>query len=253
MNQLLVVKFVSIALILASTLFSGIYPFFKKIRLGEGADFPVAQAFSAGVFLGAGLIHMLGDSAQSFSDLHIHYPISFLLAGMTFLGLLFLEHLGREIYEHQGDKSPAFAVLAFVLLSIHSILAGTALGLTGAVSLAIILLTAILAHKWAESFALAVQINKSTLNTKKALGLFLVFSIMTPLGILLGAFISTSFSTKFSVLPAVFNALAAGTFLYLGTLHGLARSILITKCCNLKYFTFVILGFILMAVAAIWA
>lgn len=39
----------------------------------------------------------------------------------------------------------------------------------------------------------------------------------------------------------------------MGTLHGLERSILIKDCCNTKQYTFVIIGFALMAIVAIWA
>jgi len=48
------------------------------------------------------------------------------------------------------------------------------------------------------------------------------------------------------------SALAAGTFLYLGTLHGLENATLVKPCCDLKRFYFVILGFGVMAVVAIW-
>ena len=62
-------------------------------------------------FLGAGLLHMLADASSDFYAANIHYPLSFLLAGGTFLILLLLEHIGREIYEHHGTNN-AFAILA---------------------------------------------------------------------------------------------------------------------------------------------
>jgi zinc transporter ZupT len=113
-----------------------------------------------------------------------------------------------------------------------------------------IILLAILAHKWAESFSLSVQINKTTLSIKSSLIIFFIFSIMTPLGIMLGSSIA-SMSSLHPLLEPIFSALAAGTFIYIGTLHGLSRSAMI-QCCNLKHFSFLILGFVLMAVVAIW-
>ena len=74
---------------------------------------------------------------------------------------------------------------------------------------------------------------------------------MTPLGIYFGDVISTSLAEHTLIQP-IFSSIAAGTFLYLGTLHGLSRSFMIEKCCNLKNFTYVIIGFSLMAVVAIW-
>lgn len=250
MYELTFLKIISIVLVLITALFAGAYPFVKKWRKGL-IDFPLGQALASGVFLGAGLIHMLGDSASQFEQLHVDYPVAFLLAGVTFLIFLFLEHWGREIYEHEGTHSKSFAMIAMVMLSIHSLLAGAALGLGENSSIVLILLLAILAHKWAASFALAVQINKSSLNHKLGLMLFLIFAVMTPLGILLGTIISSTLDKNIYLEP-VFNALAAGTFLYLGTLHGLSRSFMIEKCCNLKNFTFVVIGFSVMAVVAIW-
>jgi len=247
-----VIKLLCIILVLLTALAAGIYPFLKRLKTNKGYDFPLGEALAAGIFLGAGLMHMLGDSAQNFIDKGYSYPIPFLLAGLMFLFLLWLEHLGAEIYTHKGANNPGFAILAFIMLSIHSFLAGAALGLSSQLSVVIVLLLAIIAHKWAASFALAVQISKTTLPIHIGIILFLIFSLMTPLGILVGDVIAHSLYHA-SLLESIFSALAAGTFLYLGTLHGLSSSIMVSKCCNLKHFSFVILGFVLMAIIAIWA
>ena len=244
-------QLLSIIPILLITLLAGAYPFIKKWRTQSEYDFPMASALAAGVFLGAGLIHMLGDASSDFSQLGYHYPLAPLLTGVTFLVLLWLEHLGRELYEHQGENSIGFAVLALVMLSIHSFLAGTALGLSQSISVLSVILLAILAHKWAASFSLAIQINQSTLNLSPGLLLFLIFACMTPLGILTGSSIEHRLQNA-PLLQPVFSALAAGTFIYLGTLHGLNRAVMIKRCCNLKHFSFVIIGFAIMAVVALW-
>lgn len=244
-------KLLAIILILLTALIAGTYPIIKRLQSNRGYEFPIGESLAAGVFLGAGLMHMLGDSAQAFVDQGYDYPMPFLLAGITFLLLLWLEHLGDEIYTHKGANNPGFAILAFIMLSIHSFLAGAALGLSSQLSVIIVLLLAILAHKWAASFALAIQISKSTLPIHIGIILFLIFTLMTPLGILIGDVVAHGLN-KASLLEPIFSALAAGTFLYLGTLHGLSHSVMIRKCCNLKYFSFVILGFALMAIVAIW-
>jgi zinc transporter ZupT len=194
---------------------------------------------------------MLGDAAQGFFQLHYDYPFAFLIAGGSFLLLLLIEHAGQEIYKKKGEGSATFAILAVFMLSIHSFLTGAALGLTSSFSMTVIILLAILAHKWAASFSLAVQINKSDLPVKIGIFLFAIFSMMVPLGILIGAGVSRSLDTHPLIEP-IFSSLAAGTFLYLGTLHGLDRATLITQCCNLKRFMLVIVGFSIMAVVAIW-
>lgn len=243
-------KLISILLVLIITVISGCYPFIKKMKTKKGIAFPVGESLAAGVFLGAGLMHMLGDASQGFYDLHYDYPFAFLIAGASFLALLLLEHIGSEIYKKQGESSPTFAVLAVFMLSIHSFLTGAALGLTSTLSLTIIILLAILAHKWAASFSLAVQINKSALPIKTGIILFAIFALMVPLGIITGTSASNSLD-HYPLVEPIFGSLAAGTFLYLGTLHGLDRAILI-QCCNLKRFMYVIIGFAIMAIVAIW-
>lgn len=244
-------KIISVLLIFVVTVISGFYPFFSKQRSTKPLSFPRAESLSAGVFLGAALIHMLADASSSFNDLHFDYPVAFLLAGITFLLLLLLEHIGREIYEHKRSSSTAFALLSVLMLSVHSFLAGAALGLSMSTSITIMLLIAILGHKWAASFALSVQINKSQMSFRLGMLVFLVFALMVPLGVVCGA-AATHFLSQLPWLVPVFSSLAAGTFLYLGSLHGLEQSILVKSCCNLSIFSFVIIGFAIMALVAVW-
>ena len=137
------------------------------------------------------------------------------------------------------------------MLSFHSFLAGAALGISGSLSVFIVILLAIIAHKWAASFSLAVHINKSQLPFNIAVLLFLVFALMTPLGILMGDLIQNTLHS-YQLIEPVFSSLAAGTFLYLGTLHGLERAVMVKKCCDLKHFRYVMLGFAIMALVAVW-
>ena len=249
-SDLSTLKLACIILVFAIAVLAGAYPFFIK-QQGKIRDFATGQALASGVFLGSSLMHMLADANSDFVALHYTYPIAYAIAGGIVLLFLALEHIGQEMSAHDHADTKGFAVVATVMLSIHSLLAGAALGLSGHISVIVTLLLAILAHKWAASFALATQINRSHLNTKMGLSLFTVFAIMTPLGIFGGEIISTTLSSH-SLIQPIFNAIAAGTFLYLGTLHGLSRSFMINRCCSLKNFVFVIIGFTLMAIVAIW-
>ncbi|WP_307838292.1 ZIP family metal transporter [Francisella noatunensis] len=112
-------------------------------------------------------------------------------------------------------------------------------------------LLAIIAHKWAASLALSIVINKSNLQFFIRFILFFGFALMAPLGVLFGANIQEHVTNPY-IEPTI-TSIAAGTFIYMGTLHGLERSILIKDCCNTKEYTFVIIGFTLMAIVAIWA
>jgi zinc transporter ZupT len=245
------IKLIAAGLILLMTIIAGVIPFKKRLQSLKGHDFPIGEALACGVFLGAGLIHMLGDASNSFREAGYHYPFAFLLAGLCFLSLLLLEHASTELRHHQPGSSPSIAILAVVMLSIHALLAGMALGLSNSLTTTLVIAFAILAHKWAESFALSVQINKSSLHHRTGINLFVIFSIMTPIGVVFGDGM-TVLTDGHSLLLPIFSSLAAGTFLYIGTLHGLARAILIQRCCNHKEFSCVVLGFLLMALVAIW-
>lgn len=250
--SLLGLKLISLAAIFIVSILGGLYPLYRKSQGEQHCILlPIPEALAIGIFLGAGLLHMLGDSAEGFISLGYSYPMPFLLAGSVFLLLLLLEHMQREVSEHKGTATPGFALLAVLILSIHSFLEGAALGLGSTLSAFLIIFSAIIAHKWAEAFALATQISKSTLSNRMGLILFSVFAVMTPIGIVIGDMI-TQHMKHIPLMEPVFSALAGGTFLYLGTLHGLSQSFMVKQCCNLRHFLFVILGFTIMAVVAIW-
>ncbi len=230
-------------------LLAGWLPFKKKLSSDLHVDFPIGETLATGVFLGAALLHMLPDANILFIDLGYHYPFAYLITGAVFLLFLWLEHLGEELYHHKEASHPAFAILAWAMLSIHSLILGTALGINHNQSIIIMLFLAIIAHKWAESFAMAIQLNKSTLTMRQSLVFFLSFGLMTPVGIFIGWYFGRGIETH-SFFDPILIAASAGTFLYLGTLHGLERCVMVERCCNLRDFSFVIIGFVLMAAVA---
>lgn len=233
----------------AIILLAGWYPFKKRIKDDQHIDFPIGETLATGVFLGAGLLHMLPESNALFESMGYHYPFAFIITGAVFLLFLWFEHLGKELYHHKNQSHPAFAILAWGMLSVHSLILGAALGLAHSNSMIIMLFLAIVTHKWAESFAIAVQLNKSTLSRTQGLWFFFVFSLMTPLGIYIGWYFGHGIETH-SLFDPILIATSAGTFLYLGTLHGLERCVMVERCCNLADFSFVIIGFALMASVA---
>lgn len=232
-------------------LMAGWYPFKKRMKQEEHIDLPIGETLATGVFLGAALLHMLPEANTLFNAMGYQYPFAFIITGAVFLLFLWFEHLGQELYHPHQAEHPAFALLAWGMLCIHSIMLGAALGLAHHNSMIIMLFLAIITHKWAESFAIAVQLNKSSMSTNKNLFFFLLFSFMTPIGIYLGWYFGHGVGTN-SIVDPILIAASAGTFLYLGTLHGLERCVMVERCCNLRDFSFVIIGFLLMASVAIY-
>jgi len=250
-------KMLSALLILFITLLAGAYPFYHRAK-SKILTLPLATAFAQGVFLGAGLIHLLADSSNQFEQLGVQYPWAFLLAGLTFLLLKSFESFTLNL--HPGKL---LALLGTLMLSIHSLLEGAALGLSNNLLMLGIIFIAITAHKWAAGFALSMQINQSAYFLKSRLILFLIFSLMTPLGIFLGVFINSEISHYLNfnlLLEPIFNALAAGTFIYLGTSHGVHGELEnlnqnlknSAKKISLAYLLFLFSGFALMGLIALW-
>lgn len=235
--------------ILIVILLAGWYPFKKRLCHDGHFDFPIGETLATGVFLGAAMLHMLPESNAMFNTMGYHYPFAYLITGGIFLLFLWLEHIGKELYHHHDAAHPAFAILAWLMLSIHSLVLGTALGISHEYGLVIMLFLAIITHKWAESFAISMQLNKSSLTAKKSALFFIIFAFMTPLGILIGWYCGRGVETN-SLIDPILIAVSAGTFLYLGTLHGLERCVMVERCCNLRDFSFVIIGFLLMASVA---
>ena len=169
--------------VFAVILLAGWYPFKKRREKMGHFDFPIGETLATGVFLGAGLLHLLPESAAQFAQQGYKYPYAYLVTGLVFLLFLWFEHVGRELYQHQTSDHPAFALLAWLMLSVHSLVLGTALGFSQDYSLAIMLFLAIITHKWAESFAISVQLNKSSLSTSSSIIFFLLFAFALFMGV----------------------------------------------------------------------
>ncbi len=222
---------------------------FKQRLTTTHVDLPIGETLATGVFLGAALLHMLPESNNLFLQQGYHYPYAYLITGVTFLLFLWFEHLGQELYHHHGKSHSAFALVAWLMLSMHSLVLGTALGLSHDYPTRIMLFLAIITHKWAESFSIAVQLNKSTLSVRNSFMFFIIFACMTPFGIWIGWMFEGGVLTN-SLIDPILIAISTGTFLYLGTLHGLERCVMVERCCNLHGFSYVIIGFLLMAMVA---
>ncbi len=255
--SLLIFHWFAIVATLLVAIIGGVWPFVRRSKQqaaqsgSTDLEFPIGESLACGIFLGAGLLHMLPDATRTFSSAGYTYPWPFLIAGAGFLFLLFLEHLSHALERRSNHFLSKMALLTTVILSIHSLLEGAALGFAHNLIASMIIFIAIITHKGAASFALSININRGQLSQLAAIIAFAVFAVMTPLGIF-GSYWIQSSSAAHGLASSVFMALAAGTFLYIGSLHGLGRATLIRHCCNLKEFLVMLTGFAVMAVVAIW-
>lgn len=190
--------------------------------------FALGSLFGGGVFLGAGLIHMLPDSVAQLSAIFpdLDYPVPYALAALGLIAILAVDRLGHHISARRraaqapGDASgTATTMILLLVLSFHSIIAGAAAGTEESAANSVVLLLAILAHKGSAAFALTTGLLRSAPD-RSIWPHILLFACMTPIGIALGATLRHLIAADSAhVFEGVFDALAAATFVYVATLE----------------------------------
>ena len=268
--SLIAIKLIFLAAILFSGWLGGVLPIRRGTVEPASRVLSWGNAFAAGIFFGIGMIHMLPEANDSWMELGWEYPMAFALAGMAFLLFFLFEHVvlpdsahaavhahahpGDDVLAHEGhDHSPALYPYALVVaLSIHSVVAGIALGAQHTIANAAFIFVAIVTHKSTAGFALGVSLARAELPAIRAKRLIWLFAVMTPLGILLGMAISGLLQSRGGLLfDAAFTALAAGTFLYIASLDILQDEFLRPGSRWAKWL-FAALAVGLMALLALW-
>lgn len=252
--SLLAVKVVSVVTILVVGLIGGAIPIIAGRFEGRRRLVSLGNAFAGGVFLGAGLIHLLPDAAEKLRTLS-DYPIAGLLATA---GLAFLLLIDRIIFSHHdldetaGRRPPMYPYVLTVILSVHSIIAGISLGLETRVSAAIVILLAIVFHKGSAAFALMVSLYNAGVRDFRQKGILAVFVTMTPLGLIMGMLGTTVLQgTTATLVEGAFDALTAGTFIYVAVLDIIDEE-LAGGADKLATFALIVTGLAFIALLALW-
>lgn len=249
-------RVLAILAIIFAGLFGGLIP--SRIGVSDRSlrFLGLGNALSAGIFLGAGLLHMLADALENlkaFSE-NLDYPYAILICGCGFLFVLLLDKvlLREEDVVDASAGRPIYPFMLTLVLSIHSIIAGATLGLEKSLVSSIVIFIAIISHKGCAAFALGVSLREADFPRSRMVGVIALFSCMTPLGIILGSIFSTMLKGKAAyAVEAVFDGLAAGTFLYIAILDIMVEVFLHREDRWVKYFLMA-LGFAVMALIAIW-
>ncbi len=240
-----------------------------------GSRFMVwGDTFAGGVLGGAGLVHLLSGGASGFEELvpELNYPLAFVLAGVGFLLILLIEavivanpdpgesplHCGSRGASHeigpraQTDARHPYWFILLLVLSVHSIILGLALGAQRSVTSASAIFIAIMAHKGMAGFALGVSYRRAGASLRRTAPVAAFFSSMTPLGILAGTTVDALISSGGRLLfEAIFNSIGAGTFLYIATLD-IIRTEFELPGDNWQKWLLAVAGFGVMALLAVW-
>lgn len=257
-----IVVFKSIAFV--AVLLTGIFGGWISLVFAKGRDggrlLGWGNAFSGGIFLGAGLIHLLPDALEDFASFAggTDYPCMYVTAACGYLLVLLLGKVAVRVHESEAlaessqGKGGVYPYLLTLVLSVHSLIAGTALGVEDTLSLALVILLAVVAHKGSAAFALGVGLQRGGVARGRMMGLLGLFCVMTPIGIVIGSILTTALTATATVAAeSVFGALAAGTFIYVAAGHVIAEEFEEPEGRDAK-FVFVTLGVAVMALLAVW-
>lgn len=260
------IKLALLLAVLLAGLLGGAVPLRRRGAVGSGRFMSFGNALAAGIFLGAGLLHLLPDAVAAGDALGWDYPAAFLLATLGLVAMLLFEHVLLPEAAHEAVHAPSgerFAQLAdarsalaayavLTALSVHSLLAGVALGAQTELAGALVLFLAIMAHKSTAGFALGVSLVRTGMAEARAWRLLGLFAVATPIGILLGLALEEASDGRVRLgIEACFLALAAGTFVYVATLD-ILRDELLEPGGRFAKWLVVCAGVGLMALLALW-
>lgn len=254
-------KLMAIVVIFVTGILGGYLARFLSATEKSEVAFAMGNAFAGGVFLGAGIIHLLPDAMAGFADLlgDTDYPWFALLCAVGFLCILFLEKVCFHGAHHDASGSEVthsrrllYPYVLLLILSVHSVITGVALGTESRIAQAAIIMIAVLAHKGTAAFALGVSMLRTDISPARFGSTILVFSSATPIGILLGIVVMSVVTGHTAQLfEALFDALAAGTFLYVAVIDIIGEEFS-GKQRPLLTFTLVSMGLAVMAIVAAW-
>ena len=263
------------AIVLAVGLVGASLPWLLDRRASSDRTLALGDTFAGGVLGGAGLIHLLDDGITGFRSTlpQVEYPIALLLAGGGFLLILLLEGVvvsgGRgdgdmpghthtvatqhEIAWADGAARPVpYPVVLLMVLSVHSVILGLALGAQSSLTGTVPILLAIVAHKGLAGFSLGVGYRRGGLAWRRAAPEIGFFAVMTPLGVLIGSAVGEILAADGGrTFEAAFDSIGAGTFVYIAALDIIKTEFDSPTDHGAKWLA-ACLGFGLMALLALW-
>lgn len=250
--SLITFKFIAALLIFIVAMIAGLLPMY----FGHAHENKrhLSDSLTNGIFLGAAIFHMLPDAQGGFTEVGwTAYPYALLFCFAGFIFLQCVKYL--TIYFNQNaDNTKINGSLILIILCIHSIIEGTTLGINTTMANTFVIFIAIIAHKSCDSFALANTLKRYRILPGYDFLIITAYALMTPFGIALASTIINTLSNQTGILvESILNALAAGTFIYIGALDALLQQFKGKKIKqNAMDFFALSLGMGVMGLLAIW-
>ncbi len=218
----LAIKIIAGVSILGIAIVGGMIPILVSKQQASRRYLSLGNALAGGIFLGVGFVHLLPEADEALRNV-VDYPLAPLLAALGVGLLLLIDRVvleGRNSMLGQEDeptRPPFYAFVLLIVLSVHSIIAGMALGLQPEAAAALVVMLGILFHKGSAAFALIVTAHSA--GNRKLWQTLWLFAVMTPIGIVLGTVAGQVFEGRTAlVFEGSFNAIAAGTFIYVAVM-----------------------------------
>ena len=142
--------------------------------------------------------------------------------------------------DDKNDKNTLTPYILLMALSLHGIFEGIALGVLNNNSECIILFIAIIAHKWAESFALGISFYNAGIQTKIFIEMLTIFTFFTPVGILIGMY----FSKSGLLIEGIMLSISSGTFIYVSTSEVIVEEFSSKGSKHIKFWCYLMGGFL---------
>ncbi len=227
-------------------------PSYWAIYRSEDIKSPLIQAITAGIFIGAALFHMLPAAMTQIRQLTLNdflWTIAICLLTMQSMNLWSRLLKNANQFFLSTSLSSIFIV---IMLGLHSLCEGMTLGFVSELNIFLIVFIAILCHKGAASFALTSHLLRHQYHRVSIHSIMLIFSLLSPVGIIMGATSIRLFSTRMgSGLAGIFLSIAAGTFAYIA-LYEYIMPLMRDPVVNRRsYLSFCALGVILMGLLAL--
>ena len=251
-------KALAIVVTLLAALLGSYIPLWYERHQKEQIILTHGYIFAKGIFLGTALLHLFPSAITQFSEHYprLEYPVIGLVVVVTIFALHIIERMAAQLLGKMAAFSNNVTIyLLILLLSIHSIFEGAALGIGDSITEIFIILIAVLAHKSSAAFALVVNMQRHGLKASLVQPVIWLFACMTPLGVLMGSVIKHVLTaSNGQITLSIIDAIAAGTFIYIACLEqedmpALPDAQKSSPVVNVMSFG---LGLGLMAVVAIW-
>ncbi|XP_075032305.1 zinc transporter ZIP1 [Calonectris borealis] len=254
-------KLGSLVLLLLLPLACGLAPLccFRQPPSPADARSPVlslVSCFAGGVFLATCLLDLLPDYLASISAaleglrVTLQFPLPEFILAMGFFLVLVLEQVALAQREPSsipeetrallptnsiqtpspqppvpGARSAVRAGLLVLALALHAVLEGLALGLQEAEGAVLRVCLALLLHKCAVAFSLALKLLRGRLRPPAVVACLVLFAMMSPLGVGLGTAVAAGAGPRQRLCRGVLEGLATGTFLYITFLEILPQEL----------------------------